>query len=171
MKAIVTLLVVCVILAAVFGEENQEFEVVYGSCPMELRRSPTDPSIFPPGSFTESCSRCSYQELKRILFCEDCLLDPENPNSMTLRSWLKMPPRDEECYVVNSYGKLKCTKIPKERRAEVEQKLKEDAEREQELKKAMERKKKIGRGQSGPFGSGKAPQFPTKKAKTVKDEL
>ena len=126
-----------------------DVDVVYGSCPMETRRLPTDPAIFPPGSFTESCTGCAYQEFKRMLYCEDCRVDPARPDSATRRSWLRVPPRDVECFVVNRYGALECAKIPEARRAELEQRRRAEDEEEQRLRELARRKRAVQPGQSG----------------------
>lgn len=128
---------------------SPDVDVVYGSCPMETRRLPTDPAIFPPGTFTESCTGCAYQEFKRMLYCEDCRVDAARADSATRRSWLRVPPRDVECFVVNRYGRLECAKIPEARRAELEQRRRAEDEEEQRLREQARRKRAVQPGQSG----------------------
>ena len=138
-----------VLVSAALCACAQKVDVVYGSCPSELTRKPTDPRIFPVGSFTSTCRGCSYQEQKRKLYCEDCLVDESKPDGPTRRSWLDVPPPSKECYVVNRRGALVCERVPEDRRAEVEAVLRERAQEEEEAQRLREYKKSIKRGQSG----------------------
>ena len=145
--AAVALLVAGAAVARAAGRAP-DVDVVYGSCPMETRRLPTDPAIFPPGSFTESCTGCAYQEFKRLLFCEDCRVDAARAESATRRSWLRVPPRDVECFVVNRHGALACAPVPAARRAEVEQRRRAEDADEQRRREHARRKRAVRPGQS-----------------------